>query len=61
MMGGGPETPTKHSSGGKELALVTIPWPEERVHKAIEGLKAEFKDVEVKFFNPSTSPDIPEG
>jgi hypothetical protein len=61
MMGGGPETPAKHPSSEKELALVVISMPEERAQKGIEGLEAEFKDVEVKFFNPSKSPDIPEG
>ncbi|KAH7087088.1 hypothetical protein FB567DRAFT_59164 [Paraphoma chrysanthemicola] len=49
-MGGGPEVPLKES-GKKELILCTLPWPEEQVQKGIEGLKEEFKDVEVKYFH----------
>jgi uncharacterized membrane-anchored protein len=66
MMGGGPEAPAKHSSNEKELAIVTLPNIDEHVRKGIEGLEAEFKDVEVKFFNTKPAngekpKDIPEG
>jgi|TARA_R110002003_G_scaffold234_5_gene16937 hypothetical protein len=65
-MGGGPEVPSKES-GKKELVLCTLPWPEEGAKKGLDGLKEEFKDVEVKYFhsvfnNGKSEPlDVPEG
>jgi hypothetical protein len=50
MMGGGPEAPSKESSDKKELVLCALPWPEAMAKKAIDALKEEFKDVEVKYF-----------
>jgi hypothetical protein len=66
IMGGGPDVPSK-DSGEKELVLCALPWPAERINKAVESLKEEFKDVEVKCFNTAhengntTTIDIPEG
>jgi hypothetical protein len=50
MMGGGPDTPSKESSDKMELVLCALPWPESRTKKAIDALKEEFNDVEVKYF-----------
>jgi hypothetical protein len=67
IMGGGPDTPSRDSSGEKELLLCTLPWPEEDTKKSVDALKAEFKDIEVKYFhtkfeNGKAAPiDIPEG
>jgi hypothetical protein len=64
-MGGGPQTPAMHSSGKKEVALVTLPMPPETVRKGIEGLEAEFPDIEVKFFDlrpvDGKVKEVPEG
>jgi hypothetical protein len=65
MMGGGPEAPAMHSSDKKELAVVTLPMSPENIKKGIEGLKAEFPDIEVKFFDlrpvDGKVKDVPEG
>jgi hypothetical protein len=62
-MGGGPDTPTKQMSSKKELVLCTLPFPEEGAKKGIEGLKEEFKDVEVKYYYTSHDKptEVPEG
>lgn len=49
IMGGGPDVPSKESSG-KELVLCALPWPQQRAQKGIDGLKEEFKDVDVEYF-----------
>jgi hypothetical protein len=67
MMGGGPDNPSSNSSGEKELVLCALPWPEAGAKKGIEGLKEEFNDVEVKYFDSTSSKgqgnalDVPEG
>lgn len=66
IMGGGPEVPSRES-GKKELVLCALPWEEDRAKKGIEGLKDEFKDVEVEYYythfeNGKVSPlDVPAG
>jgi hypothetical protein len=64
-MGGGPEAPAMYSSGKKELAVVTLPMSPETIKKGIEGLEAEFPDIEVKFFDlrpvDGKVQDVPEG
>jgi hypothetical protein len=66
IMGGGPDVPSK-DSGKKELVLCALPWPGERINKAVDSLKEEFKDVDVKCFytvhenGNMLAIDIPEG
>lgn len=65
-MGGGPEN-LPRDSGKKELVLCALPWTEDEAKKGIDGLKEEFKDMEVKYYHTPfnngkmETVDIPEG
>jgi hypothetical protein len=66
IMGGGPDVPSKDASK-KELVLCSLPWPQDKAQKGMDGLKEEFKDVDVEYFYTAfdngklAAVDIPEG
>lgn len=65
-MGGGPEIPSP-SSSKKELVLCALPWEQNNAQKGLDGLKEEFKDLDVEYFYTAfengkvAAVDIPEG